>query len=116
MKTLSAIIKLEKPNNKAQAIAAYYREGAVGILQIRSKAIEDVNKKLGRKVYTLQDCNDSIKSVEIFFHYQGMYNPKFNPYIAAMLWNGGPTWYKATPKQKVRLNSYWNKINKHLTK
>lgn len=114
-KILFAIWKVEHPKNPQQAIEAYWREGALGPFQIHKEVVDDVNNLiLKKKVYTHNDCKDSTKSVEILNLYHGYYTPQFNHYNVAMVHNGGPTWYKATPKQRVRLNNYWNKIKYNL--
>ena len=114
LKVLKAIIAVEKPQTKEQAIVAKIRENAVGILQLRPIAIQEVNRILGKQVYYLSDRVDSVKSVEIFFIIQQFHNPTFDAYKAAMVWNGGSNWHKATPIQKKRLQNYWYKINKRL--
>jgi len=112
---LKAIWRVEHPITKQQAIDAYLREGALGPFQIHKEVVDDVNNLiLKKKVYTHNDCKDSTKSVEILNLYHGYYTPQFNHYKVAMVHNGGPTWYKATPKQRARLNNYWNKIKYNL--
>ena len=115
LKVLKAIIAVEKPQTKEQAIVAKIRENAVGILQLRPIAIQEVNRILGKQVYYLSDRVDSVKSVEIFFIIQQFHNPPFNSYKAAMIWNGGSLWYKATPEQKKRLQNYWIKVKSKLS-
>lgn len=117
IKIVKAIWEVEHPHNIQQAIAAYKREKAVGGLQIHQEVIDDVNNLiLKKKVYTLNDCKDSLKSIEIFMLYHGYWNPSFNTYRVAMTHNGGPTWYKATSKQWVKLDDYWGKVLNNLNK
>lgn len=116
LKVLKAIIAVEKPQTKEQAIAAKIRENAVGLLQLRPVAIREVNRILGKQVYYLSDRTDSIKSVEIFFIIQQFHNPEFNPQKAAYVWNMGSNYRKATKEQWKKGLQYWEKVYSKLNK
>jgi len=117
IRIFSAIWAVEHPKTKAQARAAFLKEGALGPFQIHKEFVNDVNDiVLKQKKYTHNDCLDSLKSIEIMTLYHGYYVPAFDTYKVAMTHNGGPTWYKATPKQAKKLQEYWYKVNKHLKK
>lgn len=60
----------------------------VGVLQFTPILIEDVNRILGREVYTLEDRLDSLKSVEMFNIIQDHYNPQHDYHLALKIWNG----------------------------
>lgn len=60
----------------------------VGVLQFTPILIEDVNRILGREVYTLEDRLDSLKSVEMFNIIQDYYNPQHDYHLALKIWNG----------------------------
>ncbi len=111
---LKAIIKAERPNSLEQAKAARLREDAVGVLQIRPVMVRACNEILGYQKYFLNDRNDSIRSVEMFYLFQNHFNPDFNPEIAAYLWNGGEGFKKANNRTKRALSIYWMKVNINL--
>ena len=114
IKILKSIIAVERPYTIEQAIAAKKREQSVGLLQIRPIMVATVNQIVGYHKYWLEDRTDSIKSVEMFMIYQSYYNPEWNPKKAALLWNMGSNYKKATEQQWKRGLSYWNKVNKQL--
>ena len=114
LKVLKAIIAVERPKTPQQAVEAKRRENAVGILQIRPIAVQEVNRILGYQKYILADRNDSVKSVKMFFIIQNYHNPSFNPQKAAYIWNGGSSYMKANKQQWKRLNHYWYLVNKQL--
>lgn len=60
----------------------------IGVLQFTPILIEDVNRILGRDVYTLEDRLDSLKSVEMFNIIQDHYNPQHDYHLALKIWNG----------------------------
>lgn len=114
LKILFAIYEVEHPNNAEEARLAKVREDAVGVLQIRPVAVTEANNISGYTKYYLSDRLDSLKSVEMFFTIQDFWNPDYNIYKAAMIWNGGPRWYKANSLQKKRLQYYWIKFKSKL--
>lgn len=59
----------------------------IGVLQFTPILIEDVNRILGREVYTLEDRLDSLKSVEMFNIIQDHYNPQHDYHWALKIWN-----------------------------
>lgn len=80
---------------------------AVGLLQIHPIMVREVNRILGKKVYTYNDRYDPEKSIEMFEIYQSHYNPDKDLELAARLWNGGP--HHGRYKKKV--DRYIEKIN-----
>jgi Transglycosylase SLT domain len=86
----------------------------VGILQITPVMVEEVNRILGRKKYTLADRLDPVKSVEMYRIYQKHYSgkrPKVMPVTEwqARIWNAGPTNYNSKSATK-----YWAKVKREL--
>lgn len=76
------------------------QEQAVGILQIRQVMVDDVNRILGIRNYTLADAWDPGKSINMAAVYFGHYataerlghEPKLRDY--ALLWCAGPNGHK----------------------
>jgi len=90
---------------------------AVGILQIWTVVIDDVNRILGENKYTYQDRWSPEKSREIFEVYVSFYGNQYREItgqdptaeIYARIWNGGPYGWR-----KVSTDIYWYKISKYL--
>jgi hypothetical protein len=114
MKTLTAIIKTEKPHTIQQARKAYLRENAVGILQIRPIMVRACNQIAGYNKYTLKDRNDSIKSVEMFFLFQDRHNLEYNFERACYLWNGGEGYERQSLHYRIDVFKYWVKARKNV--
>ena len=91
-----AIWWVEHPRTKEQALAAKQREQSVGLLQIRPIMVATVNQIVGYNKYYLQDRVDSVKSVEMFMIYQNYYSPKWDEKKAALLWNMGSNYMRAS--------------------
>ena len=77
---------------------------AVGILQIHPIMVEDCNRIVGEKRFTLADRLDPAKSREMFRIYSDHY-AKGNTEKAARNWNGGPNGHK-----KSATLAYWSKV------
>jgi hypothetical protein len=69
------------------------REKAVGILQIRPGMILFLQNK-GHN-FSLNDRLDSLKSVEMFFAFQEMYNPEYDLELGCHIWNAGQNFVRA---------------------
>lgn len=97
---LRAIIQVESQGD----VNAYNPdEDARGLLQIRPIMLNEINRIVGFDKYTLQDCFDSTKSIEMFWIVQGYHNPGVNYYRGARVWNG-----------KSKNDRYWKKVKKQL--
>lgn len=81
---------------------------AVGLLQIHPIMVREVNRILGKNLYTYDDRYDPDKSIEMFEIYQSYYNPDKDLELAARLWNGGPHHHR----YKKKVDKYIEKINK----
>lgn len=77
---------------------------AVGILQIHPIMVEDCNRIVGEKRFTLADRLDPAKSREMFRVYSDHY-AKGDVEKAARNWNGGPNGHK-----KSATLAYWSKV------
>jgi len=97
------------------------RDGSVGIIQIKPVMVKEVNRicKIQgmKKRFTLSDRKNPHKSAEMFWIYQGFYNPDLNldslskedMAILARKWNGGPN-----GDRKRATKKYWRKVSKRL--
>ena len=104
---IDAIAKVESGGN-AKAVGS---GNAVGLLQITPVCVRQCNiileRKGGKKRYTMNDRYNAEKSKEMFIIYQNEYNKECNIEKAIRLWNGGPK-YKITST-----NAYYRKVMKH---
>ena len=71
--------------------------------------IEDVNRILGKEVYTLDDRKSRPKSIAIFSAYTNHYTPSWSPELVARRWNGGSRGDKKPSTEK-----YWHKVQRAL--
>lgn len=113
----SSIAWIESTHNPK----AVSRDGSVGIVQIKSVMVKEVNRicqiKGIEKKFTLADRKNKEKSEEMFWIYQKFYNPHINyndiskkeMELIARKWNGGPQGHK-----KKATIKYWNKVNKRI--
>lgn len=86
---LKAIILVETGEEGSSAINPNEPQ-AVGILQEWPIMVKDVNRILGKDVYTLEDRLDDNKAVEMFWIYQSYYNPTYDFEKMCKIWCGGP--------------------------
>jgi hypothetical protein len=93
---LRAIIQVE---SQGRPDVINFREQAIGLLQIRDVMLKEVNRIAGYEKYTVKDCLDSLRSIEMFWVVQDYQNPSGDYYTGARLWNG-----------KSKRNLYWKKI------
>lgn len=77
---------------------------AVGILQIHSILVQDVNRIAGTE-YTPADRLDVDKSIQMFIIYTNHYTPCWTPELVAKRWNGGPR-----GERKQATERYWIKV------
>ena len=103
--------------SRGNAKAYNPRDGAAGVIQIRSIAVKDLNRiarRRGLEVrYTLADRYDSAKSREmwrLYLAYYGAYYAKRTgetptDEVYARIWNGGPSgWAKNATR------AYWDRV------
>ena len=112
---LSALIAVEHPRTPQQAEAAFQREGAVGVLQIRQCCLDDINRIYAEDHLTLADCQSEVVSrwVAVQYltywgkHYQKATGKEPTAEVLARCWNGGPNGW-----QKQATVDYWHKVEK----
>lgn len=83
------LLSIMEEESRFKPDAINKKEDAVGLLQIRSIMVREVNSLLGENRFTDNDRTDLNKSVEIFVIYQNHFNPEWDLEKAARLWNGG---------------------------
>lgn len=113
----SSIAWIESTHNPK----AVSKDGSVGIVQIKSVMVKEVNRicqmKGIEKRFTLADRKNKKKSEEMFWIYQKFYNPNINlndiseqeMELIARKWNGGPQGHKKKATKK-----YWIKVNRRI--
>ena len=101
---IDAMIQVESTGNDS---AVNHRTSAVGCLQIRPIMVEDVNRILTVKKYSLSDRYSRKKSIEMFNIWRGHYHKGSTMQTMARCWNGGTN----GEKKKVTIK-YWNKIKR----
>ena len=94
---------------------------AVGILQIHKEYVDDVNRILGRKVFSYEDRWDSGKSYSMAFVYLNHYGRRYKRLtgkeptmeVYARIHNGGPNGFKkkATKKYGKRASEVYDAIH-----
>ena len=90
---------------------------SVGIAQIQSCVIEDVNQFVGYKKYYLADRTDPDKSREIFVLYLNRWGRNYTKNtgkqptleVYSRMWNGGPKGYR-----KRATDPYWKKVRSRI--
>jgi len=105
-KLISALMKIEVPSGNPLAVGDQGR--AVGILQLHTEMVDDVNRILGKKVYSYEDRKNPEKSKEmakIYFRSRLKHNPAFDYEHLARQWNGGPSGH-----MKTATIQYWKKV------
>lgn len=89
------------------------KEKAVGIFQIRPIAVADINRIIGKRVFTLKDRYNAEKSVQMMYIYLGYYGNVYTENMGksptdetyARIWNGGGYGYA-----KYSTMEYWYKV------
>ena len=79
-----AIAQVESERNPK---AFNKRTNAAGYLQIRKSVVDDCNRILGRKKYTMNDRFNKQKSIEMFNIIQNHYNKDKDFHFALKVWN-----------------------------
>ena len=69
---------------------------AVGILQQYPIFVRDVNRILGRQVFSLDDRNNDNKAIQMFWIYQNHYNPGMSFEKMCKMQCGGPSGMQKT--------------------
>ena len=93
-------------------------EGARGLYQIRPIYVADCNRIQQTRVYTLEDCYDQEKSIEMMMIYWGHYaskdrlgqDPTYE--ILARMHNGSG----ATGHKKKSTLDYWQRVRQQLNR
>lgn len=83
-KFILAIAQVESERNPK---AFNKRTNAAGYLQIRKSVVDDCNRILGRKKYTMNDRFNKQKSIEMFNIMQNHYNKDKDFHLALKIWN-----------------------------
>jgi hypothetical protein len=81
----------------------------VGCLQIATICVREVNRILGKQVYTYKDRYSRQKSREMFIIFQEKYNPERNMERAARLWNSGDL---RCMERKASTNEYYRRFSR----
>ena len=111
LSTYRLIITLAEVESNFDPSAYNPKEDAAGILQIRPVMFREVNRLLGREVYT-DTCRFNVtKAVDMFLIIQRHYNPTMDIRTGAFLWNCGTTSPTGTQGQE-----YWKKVKRILNK
>lgn len=103
---MDAIIQVESRGDKN---AVNPNGDCVGILQITRIVVKDVNRILGKNVYTFEDRFDVEKSKEMFRIIQGYYNKNNDIELGIRLWNVGTS----VLKNRNLGTEYYKKVMKH---
>lgn len=83
-KFILAVAQVESERNPK----AYNRKtDAAGYLQIRKSVVDDCNRILGRKKYSMNDRFNKQKSIEMFNIMQNHYNKNKDFHYALKIWN-----------------------------
>lgn len=86
------------------------RDGASGPAQIRKICVDDVNRIVGKNLFSYEDRFDHDKSRRIFRIYTTHYAGEDAPFETRLrIWNGGPSGHK-----KKMTKSYVNRVIKLL--
>lgn len=85
-----------------------HKENAIGLLQIRSIMVDEVNRVSTNGRYKHDDCYNPIKSIRIFLAVQNYYNPELDIKKACMVWNAG----SLSKSSEYKVRDYENKVRK----
>ena len=105
-RTWLAVCQVES-GGQAQAVG---RDGELGIAQMQTQRVDDVNRILGRRVYAYQDRLDPAKCREMFRVSCMHYWPQGGPEQWARHWNGSPT--RGPSWQSTQ--GYWQAVDWHM--
>lgn len=99
---VAKVIQIES-NGRHDAVGDGGR--AIGVLQIWPIMVDEVNRLIGREEFTYDDRWDSLKSVQMFMHFQDKVNPEWDEELAVRKWNGGIRGER-NPKTLVHYEKY----------
>ena len=103
---VETIAKVESGGNpKAISPGGAY----VGYLQISVEMVQECNRIVGYKKYTLKDRLNKEKSIEMFLEFQKHHNKEANIEKAIRLWNSGDI-RCMEPKRKLKTENYYRKV------
>ena len=105
------ILVFSKIESSYNPIAYNEKEGAGGLLQIKCVMLHHINK-ICKTNYTLQNCFDSLKSTQMFFHYQEYYSKELNIEQYARRWVGGDNGMN----KRISTQPYYERIRKEFIK
>lgn len=101
-KFILAVAQVESERNPK----AYNRKtDAAGYLQIRKSVVDDCNRILGRKKYSMNDRFNKQKSIEMFNIIQNHYNKNKDFHYALKIWNP-----KSSFSYHLKVNNEYNKL------
>lgn len=81
------ILALAQVESERNPKAFNKRTNAAGYLQIRKSVVDDCNRILGRKKYSMNDRFNKQKSIEMFNIIQNHYNKDKDFHFALKVWN-----------------------------
>jgi len=102
---LEAMIQVESRGNESAVGDTHMDVPSIGVLQIRPIMVKEVNRILGKEVYTLKDRASREKSIEMFEVWKNHHHKNSSDEKIARCWNGGPLGYKYSGT-----DHYWSKV------
>lgn len=106
---LEAMIQVESRGNEAAIGDTHMDVPSIGVLQIRPIMVKEVNRILGKEVYTLEDRASREKSIEMFEVWKNHHHKNSSDEKIARCWNGGPLGYKYSGT-----DHYWAKVQSEM--
>jgi hypothetical protein len=106
---LEAMIQVESRGNEAAVGDTHMDVPSIGVLQIRPIMVKEVNRILGKEVYTLKDRASREKSIEMFEVWKNHHHKNSSDEKIARCWNGGPLGYKYSGT-----DHYWAKVQSEM--
>lgn len=106
---LEAMIQVESRGNESAIGDTHMDVPSIGVLQIRPIMVKEVNRILGKEVYTLKDRSSREKSIEMFEVWKNHHHKNSSDEKIARCWNGGPLGYKYKGT-----NHYWSKVQQEM--
>jgi len=106
---LEAMIQVESRGNEAAIGDTHMDVPSIGVLQIRPIMVNEVNRILGKEVYTLKDRASREKSIEMFEVWKNHHHKNSSDEKIARCWNGGPLGYKYSGT-----DHYWTKVQSEM--
>lgn len=87
---------------------------AVGAFQIHPIMVDDVNRILGRREFTLYDRWSKERSRQTFLVFATHYGRGKSAEWIARAWNGSPRWEHKSASVKANTARYWSKVQGQL--